>query len=114
MALTLWAILREPVAAVGQRICAWPITTEAVPGGRPWSAGRTPRVAPWGHEPVVDRHGDEPVVDRGGGRRRADRDPTGAAVASDRTAGGAGVAGGSACRDANRSVPDESAEPDLL
>jgi hypothetical protein len=30
MALTLWAVVREPVAAVRRRICAWPITAEAV------------------------------------------------------------------------------------
>jgi hypothetical protein len=30
MALTLWAIERDPVATVRDRVCAWPITTEAV------------------------------------------------------------------------------------
>jgi hypothetical protein len=30
MALTLWAIVREPVAAVRRRVCAWAITVEAV------------------------------------------------------------------------------------
>jgi hypothetical protein len=30
MALTLWAVVREPVAAVRQRICARPVTTEAM------------------------------------------------------------------------------------
>lgn len=30
MALTLWAIAREPVAAVRQRICARPVTAEAM------------------------------------------------------------------------------------
>jgi hypothetical protein len=30
MALTLWAIVREPVAAVRQQVCAWPITTESL------------------------------------------------------------------------------------
>lgn len=30
MALTLWAILQEPVAEVRRRICAWPITVESV------------------------------------------------------------------------------------
>jgi len=30
LALTLWAIAREPVVTVRQRVCAWPITDEAV------------------------------------------------------------------------------------
>lgn len=30
MALTLWAIERDPVPAVRGRVCAWPITSEAV------------------------------------------------------------------------------------
>lgn len=30
MALTLWAITREPVAAVRRRVCAWSVTTETV------------------------------------------------------------------------------------
>jgi hypothetical protein len=30
MALTLWAIARQPVAAVRRQVCAWPITTESV------------------------------------------------------------------------------------
>jgi len=29
MALTLWAIVREPIAAVRRQVCAWAITTEA-------------------------------------------------------------------------------------
>lgn len=30
LALTLWAIAREPVATVRQRVCVWPITVEAM------------------------------------------------------------------------------------
>jgi hypothetical protein len=30
MALTLWAIERDPVATVRGRVCAWPITSESV------------------------------------------------------------------------------------
>jgi hypothetical protein len=30
MALTLWAIVGEPVATVRRRVCAWPITTESL------------------------------------------------------------------------------------
>ena len=41
MALTLWAIAREPIAAVRRRICAWPITAEAVT--------RWPALARWAH-----------------------------------------------------------------
>lgn len=31
MALTLWAIAREPVSKVRRRVSAWPLTIEAVP-----------------------------------------------------------------------------------
>ena len=30
MALTLWAIVGEPVATVRRRVCAWPVTTESL------------------------------------------------------------------------------------
>lgn len=30
MALTLWALVREPVATVRRRVCAWPISTESL------------------------------------------------------------------------------------
>jgi hypothetical protein len=41
MALTLWAIVREPVAAVRRRVCAWAITVEAVT--------RWPTLERWAH-----------------------------------------------------------------
>jgi hypothetical protein len=41
MALTLWAIVRESIASVRQRVCAWQITAEAMT--------RWPALERWGH-----------------------------------------------------------------
>jgi len=52
MALTLWAIVREPVAAVRRRVCAWLITTEAVT--------RWPALERWAH--AARRTRDDPSL----------------------------------------------------